>query len=126
MNPFSGMRIRIQRSLSLPRTVPLRVIEALLKKSRQQINQATSAREHLSSLRNAAILEILFATGIRASELCNIRKDDLDLTDGILKIHGKGNRERVIQIENENVLNILIQYNNCELNNREYFFKPAP
>lgn len=122
INPFLGMRIRLQRCQSLPRTVPLRVVEALLKETRKQINQATSDKEQLVALRNAAILELLFATGIRVSELCNIRKYDLDLIDGFLIIHGKGNKERVIQIENEDVLNILIEYNNCERNDREYYF----
>jgi len=121
-NPFSGIRIRLQRSQSLPRTVPLRIIESLLKETRKQIDKATSDREHLAALRSAAILELLFATGIRVSELCNIRKCDLDLIEGFLIIHGKGNKERVIQIENEDVLNVLIEYNNCEWNDREYYF----
>lgn len=121
-NPFSGIRIRLQRRLSLPRTVPLRVIEALLKESHQQISQATSAQTRIVALRNAAILELLFATGIRVSELCHIRKNDLDLVDGFLMIHGKGNKERIIQIGSKEALNILVQYNNYELNDREFFF----
>lgn len=121
-NPFSGMRIRLQKSSSLPRTVPLRVIEALLSAAHQQICQATSDRAYLVAVRNAAILELLFATGIRVSELCNMKKDDFDLIDGLLMVHGKGNKERIIQIENEEVLNTLIKYSNCELHHRDYFF----
>lgn len=121
-NPFSEMRVKLQRGLSLPRTIPLRVIEALLKEAHKQVNQATSDRVYLVSLRNAAILELLFATGIRVSELCNIKKEDLDLVDGFLMIHGKGNKERIIQIENEDVLNVLVRYSNCEVNEREFFF----
>lgn len=121
-NPFSGMRIRLQRGNSLPRTIPLRTIESLLSVAHQQICQATSDRAYLVAVRNAAILELLFATGIRVSELCNMKKDDFDLVDGLLMIHGKGNKERIIQIENEEVLNALIKYNNCELHHRDYFF----
>lgn len=122
INPFLEIKVRLQRNISLPRTVPLRVIEGLLKEARQQISQATSGKTYLTALRNAAILELLFATGIRVSELCNIKKNDLDLVDGYLIIHGKGNKERIIQIENEDVLNILVQYSKYEVNDREFFF----
>lgn len=50
------------------------------------------------SLRNKAIFEILYATGIRVSELVNINQDDINLNVGYLRCIGKGNKERIIPI----------------------------
>lgn len=49
-------------------------------------------------LRDRAILELLYATGIRASELAGLKTSDLNLNIGYLRCLGKGNRERVIPI----------------------------
>jgi integrase/recombinase XerD len=49
-------------------------------------------------LRDKAILELLYATGVRASELAGLKTSDLNLDIGYLRCLGKGNRERVIPI----------------------------
>jgi integrase/recombinase XerD len=49
-------------------------------------------------LRDKAMLELLYATGIRASELAGLRIPDLNLDIGYLRCLGKGNRERVVPI----------------------------
>jgi integrase/recombinase XerD len=49
-------------------------------------------------LRDRAILELLYATGIRAGELADLKTSDLNLNIGYLRCLGKGNRERVIPI----------------------------
>jgi integrase/recombinase XerD len=49
-------------------------------------------------LRDKAMLELLYATGIRAGELAGLRTSDLNLDIGYLRCLGKGNRERVIPI----------------------------
>ncbi len=48
--------------------------------------------------RNRIIIEILYDTGIRGSELCGINNDDLDLAAGFLHITGKGDKDRVVPI----------------------------
>jgi integrase/recombinase XerD len=49
-------------------------------------------------LRDKAMLELLYATGIRASELAGLRIPDLNLDIGYLRCFGKGNRERVVPV----------------------------
>jgi len=49
-------------------------------------------------LRDKAILELLYATGVRASELAGLRTGDLNLDIGYLRCMGKGNKERVIPV----------------------------
>ncbi len=46
-------------------------------------------------LRDRALLELLYATGCRASELSNLRMQDVHLRDGFCKCHGKGNKQRI-------------------------------
>ena len=57
-----------------------------------------------------AIIEILFSTGIRISELCNLKKSDVNLYDGSILIFGKGSKERIIQIGSTDVLQLLVTY----------------
>ena len=47
-------------------------------------------------LRNRALLELLYASGLRASEICGLRLDGVDLEKGVLKVLGKRDRERYV------------------------------
>ena len=49
-------------------------------------------------IRNRAILELMYATGIRASELVNLDISMLDLTSGLLRVYGKGKKERILPV----------------------------
>ena len=56
------------------------------------------------------MIELLFASGMRISELCSLRAENVNLHDGIILIYGKGSKERRIQIGNESVLCTLKKY----------------
>ena len=62
-------------------------------------------------LTNIAMLETLYATGVRVSELCNIKLSDINYDDCTIKIFGKGKKERIVPI-NESSYNALIDYIN--------------
>ncbi|GAB6196225.1 tyrosine recombinase XerC [Lysobacter xanthus] len=49
-------------------------------------------------LRDRALLELFYSSGLRLSELCGLRWAQLDLDDGLVTVHGKGRRERVVPV----------------------------
>jgi len=68
--------------------------------SRQQVIHLlnTPCPDEPFYLRDKAMLELLYATGIRASELASLKTSDLNLDIGYLRCLGKGNRERIIPV----------------------------
>jgi len=82
--------------LQIERPKPERSIPKIL--SRAQVNQLLTGPDPESHLytRDVAILELLYASGLRASELCDIKTRDVNLTVGAIRILGKGMKERVV------------------------------
>lgn len=50
------------------------------------------------TLRNCAMVALMLDSGLRQSEVCYLRKSDVDFHSGILKLHGKGNKERLVPL----------------------------
>ncbi len=68
--------------------------------SRDQVMELINApcEEDVFFLRDRALLEMLYATGMRASEVCGLTLQDLNLKIGYLRCFGKGHRERVVPL----------------------------
>lgn len=60
-------------------------------------------------IRDAAILELFYSSGLRISELLNLDVPDIDWQEGLVLVRGKGNRERIVPI-GETALNCLQRY----------------
>ncbi len=125
MNPFSKIHVKFREPLILPKTIPLHIIESFLQTIYQQRTQAKTSYQKKNALRDAAVVELLFATGIRISELCSLKTESVNLVDGTILIYGKGSKERRLQIGNKDVRNVLKEY--CreyqkEMANCQYFF----
>ncbi len=56
------------------------------------------APQDVSGLRDRAILEVFYSSGLRISELVGLNLEDMDFISGILKIRGKGKKERIVPI----------------------------
>ena len=87
-NPTDGVdTVRVERRL--PRSLSLDEVDRLLR---------APDRTDVLGLRDAAMVEVLYATGLRVSELVNLRPEDLNLEIGYLICKGKRSKERVVPI----------------------------
>ena len=124
-NPMKKIKTKFQIPQTLPRTIPLAVIESILHTVYHELKQAKTAYALNTALRNAAIIELLFATGLRVSELCSLNTQHIDFGNGSIRIMGKGAKERILQIGNQEVLTILSRYaeeNTAHIQKTGYFF----
>ena len=87
-NPFNKLHIKFREPVILPKTIPLPTIELLLSSIYHQYSYAATDFQRKNALRDAAVIELLFATGIRISELCSITPDDINLSNRTLLIFG--------------------------------------
>jgi integrase/recombinase XerD len=78
-----------KRPKRLPRTLSMVKVKRLL-------NQPDPADPR--SLRDKAVCELLYATGLRVSELCGLTIDDLDLEAHTVRCYGKGRKERMVPV----------------------------
>lgn len=109
-NPFDKIDTSFKEPLRLPRTIPPNIIEQLLTASYQRIVSAPTQCQKKNTIRNVAVIELLFATGARISEICSLKTENIDLIAKTVRIFGKGAKERIIQIENNDVIIILKKY----------------
>lgn len=110
-NPFNKMLIHFREPVILPRTIPLHTVEVFLSTMYKQRREAKTPYQRINALRDIAVAELLFSTGMRISELCSLKVNNVNLYDGAILIYGKGSKERRIQIGNESVISILTEYN---------------
>ena len=109
-NPFDKIDTSFKEPLLLPRTIPTYLIQRMLSASYEKIKSARTASAKAVAIRDTSVLELLFATGARVSEICSLKPENIDLDAQIVRILGKGSKERIIEIENYDVLSILKSY----------------
>jgi integrase/recombinase XerD len=129
-NPFHKLRVKIKEPLVLPRVLALPDIQTLFKtlyyrKNDLETREDNDSYGYKSLVRDIAVLELLFATGIRVFELCNLTGDDVNINDDYILVKGKGNKERLIQICHREITAILEEYRQVfpgSDDNGSYFF----
>lgn len=125
INPFNKIHIKFREPVTLPKVIPLPSLELFLKTIYKEHKYAKTVYQKNKTLKDITIIELLFSTGIRISELCQLRKDDVNLIDNTILIYGKGSKERRIQIGNDDVISILFDYQKCfyqQICSSGYFF----
>ncbi|OYT28974.1 MAG: hypothetical protein B6U95_03065 [Thermofilum sp. ex4484_82] len=98
--------------------LPKRLPTAL---TREEVEKLLEAAE---KDRDKLIVMALYSTGVRVSELCNLKWDDIDLNSGEVRVRGKGNKERIVLMDAE-TLNLLKKYREKN-NSSEKVFPVSP
>ena len=104
--------IKLKSSKKLPEVLPITDIENMI----NFYNHET----YLDS-RNRTVIDVLYSTGCRVSELCDINISDIDLDEKYLKLKGKGSKQRIVPIGSMLYKNLLKYLNvrDTFLQNRE-------
>ncbi len=110
-NPFRRLKLKIKEEIKIPTTLSISEMGSILKAAYQNLNKETrTPHAYTSQLRTVAVLELLFASGIRVSELCSLKNAQVNLEEGTLLIKGKGRKERLIHLCQHKVIESLKQY----------------
>ncbi len=80
---------------SLPKVLTIDEVIRIL----EQVDKQTTL-----GLRNKALLELIYGSGLRVSELLDIKIDDIHLTQGYVIVHGKGNKERMVPLSDMSLI----------------------
>lgn len=124
-NPFDKLDVHFREAKLLPKTIPFHSIQKFLSVLYAQKTQAVSVYQFKCCLRDIAVIELLFATGMRISELCSLKPSDIDLESNTVLIYGKGSKERILQLGNSEVISALAAYQStfkADISACGYFF----
>jgi len=89
------------REKRLPRFLTVPQLEELLRAPGQELQREAEAKEKAEAstyFRDAAILEVIYSCGLRVSELCQLRAEDVDWPGQLVRVRGKGKKERLAPI----------------------------
>lgn len=123
-NPINKIHLEFREPFTLPKSLPLSTIQKLLKSAYIYAEQQYQ-NHNFTVLKETAVLELLFATGLRVSELCSVTPGDINLKNGFVRVQGKGARERIIFISNSDTLSALRSYQKAyakEISKSGWFF----
>jgi len=128
-SPFRVMDLKIKLPKQLPKALSRKEIKALLKTPLKQIGcihrgayqndgfvQKVTSRHGFIQLTSQLVLELLFATGIRVGELVNIKINDIAVEDKTIKINGKGDRERMVFLPDQQLIALINIYKSTRKN----------
>ena len=124
-NPFDKLDVYFREAKLLPKTISFHSIQKFLSVLYAQKMQTVSAYQFKCCLRDIAVIDLLFATGMRISELCSLKPSDIDLENNTVLIYGKGSKERILQFGNCEVISALATYQStfkADISACGYFF----
>ncbi len=124
-NPFDKLDIRFREAKLLPKTIPFHSLQTFLSTLYAQKELAPTEYQRHCCIRDIAVIELLFATGMRISELCSLKPQNIDLENNTVRIYGKGAKERILQVGNPDVLAALKLYDETfreDIETCGYFF----
>lgn len=124
-NPFDKIETKIREPKTLPKVIPQKLLIKIINEAYKNLANCKSEYSLKCTLRDIAVLELLFATGLRVSELCHLKNSDVNLSENYVKIFGKGSKERIVQFSIPDVISALKEYRRhfkTEMEKSGYFF----
>lgn len=111
-NPFRKVKSSVKIPVQLPKVMTLDQVGSMLAIAYSDKENERSVHRYVyaEKIRDVAVLELLFATGIRVSELCCLRLENMASDYSTIMVEGKGNKERIIPIPNQEVKMALDAY----------------
>ena len=94
-------------SITSPK-VPKRLPQFITEIDTQKLFQSTEFSEGFKGLTEKLLIQVLYYTGIRKAELIAIKDSDIDKMNSQIKVWGKGNKERIIPLNNFLINNLII------------------
>ncbi|MDQ0361639.1 tyrosine-type recombinase/integrase [Breznakia pachnodae] len=110
LNPMRKIRVSIKEPITLPKTIQHNDLDNLYKLLYSWKKEINEEKEYNNILRDICILELLISTGIRVSEISDLKPSDINLSEKNILISGKGNKERIVQIGSKELYDILSEY----------------
>ena len=122
LNPFHKIKIKYKEPIVLPKIIPISNVESIIKYAYHQHYSAITSYQTETTLRNLLVIELLFSTGMRVSEISNLKIKNVDLKSKNIYIYGKGSKERIMCLANDSIEKLLEQYLDTRKNSSEYLF----
>ncbi len=110
-SPCDGLHIEIRETKELPRNLCIAEYRSILDRAKANEREARTILKkgilpkkqcmvaYFVAIRDLLVIELLFATGARVHELCNLTENDWNPAEGSFRIFGKGRKERKVYID---------------------------
>ena len=115
-NYYSFHKFKFKKEKKLPKTLEVVEISKILKVAKENSEIAITEFDKWVSIRNLAILDILISTGIRIGEAANISINDINTSERIILINGKGKKQRLIYVSSDETWRNLQRWIVCRNN----------
>lgn len=126
LDPFNKIKLRIKEPLILPKIIPIKELKILFEYLSNELKMCNNTSYRYKELvRDRALLELLIGTGMRISEACTLKTENIMYSRNIVKIYGKGAKERIIPIYYPSLIESLKLYEDVfseQLIDTGYFF----
>ena len=109
-NPLIKLDLSFKLPQRLPRYIPNHTLQTFYQELYRQKELAGTDYQLHCAVRSIAVIELLFSTGLRISELCDLGIYDVNLDEPDIIIHGKGDKERILHLTEAVTINALQEY----------------
>lgn len=107
INPINKIQLKIREPKRLPVVMSYKEVYKIIESFYDDWVQTQTRHSYIASLRDLIIVELLFSTGMRISEVCNLNFANCSIENREIHIIGKGNKERILSIYNDDIITLL-------------------